>query len=152
VQLRPAAREGPLVEELHVHRVVLEQGRARDHRDVVVAFGEDLREGVEADEPSLDRREPELSRSVELDAREVEIDRPVGRPNELLHDRVELLRLLEARAFAGGDVRQVEDGHGPLTRRTSSRTSSREPKTSGWPLGSIARRTVPFENFASQSE
>src|SRR5271157_3859735 len=114
VQFRPAAGERPLVEELHVHRVVLEQRRARDHRHVVVAFGEDLRERVEPDEPSLDRSEPELPRPVELDPGEVEINWAVGRADELLHDRVELLCLLEARALARRDVRKVEDGNGPL--------------------------------------
>src|SRR5271157_633229 len=105
VQLRPTARQRPLVQELHVHRVVLEERRARDHRHVVVPFGEDLRERVEPDEAPFDRRETELPRSVELDTREVEVDRSVGGPDELLDDRVELLRLLEARPLARRDVR-----------------------------------------------
>src|SRR5580658_1459649 len=113
VLLRPPPGERPLVEELHVHPVVLEERRARDDGDVVIPLGEDLGERIEPDEAALDRGQPELAGAVELDPGEVEVERPVGRGDELLDHRLELGGVLERAALPRREMRQVQHGHGP---------------------------------------
>ena len=125
------AGQRALVEELHVHRVVLEERRARDHGDVVVPLGEEFGDRVELELTPLDRGQAELPGAVELDAREVRVEVAVARLHELVDERSETSGLsseLRSRAAMCG---RFSTGTTPLTWCASSRISSREPKTSG---------------------
>src|SRR5437764_631271 len=55
-----ALREHPLQDDLHVHRVVLQERRRGHDREVVVVVQEGFRERLESEVALLDRRVPQL--------------------------------------------------------------------------------------------
>src|SRR3989454_3532424 len=91
-----ALRQDPLQDDFHVHRVVLEQRRRRNDRQVVVLIEQAFREWLESQIPFLDRRVSQLVPLPVLDAAEVRVDvPPVGGLLDLGKDVVGILRALE---------------------------------------------------------
>src|SRR2546428_11506383 len=105
----------PLQDYLHVHRIVLQERRRRDNRQIVVVVEQTFGQGLEPKVAFLDRRVPQLVPVGVLDSAEVRVDvSTVGGLLVLRQDVVEILGPLEEAETAGVDVSEIQDGQDPL--------------------------------------
>src|SRR3989440_7476594 len=103
-------REDPFEDDLHVHRIVLKEGRGGDDRQIVVVVQEAFRERLEAQVTLLDRRIPQLVTVRMLDAAEMRVDvTAIGDLLDPREDVVEVLRALEQPEAAGVHMREVQN-------------------------------------------
>src|SRR2546425_770610 len=114
--LHELLREHALEDDLHVHRVVLEQRGGRDEREVVVVVQQALRERLEPQVALLDRRVPELGPALVLDAGEVRVDVPARRLLDAVDHGREVLGPLQEATLPRVDVREIQDGDDALDR------------------------------------
>src|SRR2546427_1267214 len=110
-----ALRYDPFQDDLHVHRVVLEQRRGRIDRQVGVLIEQAFRERLKPQVSLLDRRVAQLVPVRVLDAAEVRVDVPsIGDLLDLRKDVVEIFRALEQSEAARVHVREIQDREDPF--------------------------------------
>lgn len=102
--------ESPLVDDLHVHGVVLQEGRRGDYGRVGLHLDEGLRQGVEPHVSLLDGHLPPLAVLVVVDAGECGVDPAVAVGLDCLEDVQEVVDVQEGPAGAGVVVREVDHG------------------------------------------